>query len=75
MDVEANVGKGIESLPALTQQQISEVSQPIQQPPVKKGPPKIPMLPMRGLGMSTLIKENGKTQEEMDVEANVGKGI
>ena len=30
---------------------------------------------MRGLGMSTLIKENGKTQEEMDVEANVGKGI
>jgi len=25
-------------------------------------------LKVGGLGMSTLIKENGKTQEEMDVE-------
>jgi hypothetical protein len=30
--------------------------------------PFIPSLKVGGLGMSTLIKENGKTQEELDVE-------
>ncbi len=35
---------------------------------VKKAP-FIPALKVGGLGLSTLIKENGKTQEEMDVDA------
>ncbi len=38
--------------------------------PVKKAP-FVPALKISGLGLSTLVKENGKTQEEMDVDAQV----
>lgn len=40
-------------------------------PPPKQNPlPKMGFkLQLGGLGLSSLIKENGKTQEEMDVEA------
>lgn len=31
-------------------------------------------LSLGGLGLSTLVKENGKTQEELDVDATVNKG-
>ena len=31
-------------------------------------------LQLGGLGLSTLVKENGKTQEEIDVEAQVKEG-
>lgn len=40
----------------------------LDQQPVKKGPPVIPSLKVGGLGFSTIVKENGKTQEELDVE-------
>jgi len=33
--------------------------------------PVIPMLKTTGLGLSTLIKDGGKTQEEMDVENQI----
>ena len=32
-------------------------------------------LTLTGIGMSTIKNDQGKTQEELDVEANVGKGI
>ena len=31
-------------------------------------------LSLGGLGLSTLVKENGKTQEELDVDATVKQG-
>jgi arsenate reductase-like glutaredoxin family protein len=31
----------------------------------------IPMLKVQGLGFSNLIRENGKTQEELDVDSQV----
>ena len=37
--------------------------------PVKK--PFVPILKVGGLGLSTLVTHNGKTQEEMDVENHV----
>jgi len=40
----------------------------VQGAPIKKMP-FIPSLKVGGLGMSTLVKEGGKTQEEMDVES------
>ena len=42
-----------------------------QQPP----PPQKPAfkLSLGGLGFSNLVKENGKTQEELDVDAQVAK--
>jgi hypothetical protein len=49
----------------------SEQPEPVAQPQVKKGPPMIPSLKVGGLGLSTLIKDNGKTQEEMDVDQQV----
>ena len=42
--------------------------------PVKRKPFIPPLLGAKNLGMSTLVKENGKTQEEIDVENQV-KGI
>ena len=43
-----------------------------QQPAAAKKKPFIPpLLGAKNLGMSTLIQENGKTQEEMDVENQV----
>ena len=40
------------------------------QPRVKK-PFYIPLLQTGGLGLSTILQENGKTQEENDVDAQV----
>jgi hypothetical protein len=37
-------------------------------PPTEQKKPFIPSLKVGGLGFSTLIKDNGKTQEEQDVE-------
>jgi len=31
--------------------------------------PFVPMLKTAGLGLSTIVKDGGKTQEELDVEA------
>ena len=52
-----------------------------QQPPVQPGPaqpqarkPFVPSLKVGGLGLSTLVKEHGKTQEELDVENEVKHG-
>ena len=33
----------------------------------------IPSLKVGGLGLSTLVKDNGKTQEELDVENQVNQ--
>lgn len=53
---------------------VNQVNQPSQAPaPVKKKPFIPPLLGAKNLGMSTLIQENGKTQEEMDVD-NLVKG-
>lgn len=50
----------------------SAISEPVQPPsnPVHKKPV-IPMLKTGGLGFSTIIKEGGKTQEELDVESQI----
>ena len=48
-----------------------------QAPPPPKQNPLTKMgfkLQLGGLGLSTLVKENGKTQEEIDVEAQVKQG-
>ncbi len=45
--------------------------QKIVEQPVKK--PFIPSLKTAGLGLSTIAKEGGKTQEELDVESQVKK--
>jgi len=37
--------------------------------------PFIPELKVGGLGLSTLLKENGKSAEEMDADAQVKEGI
>jgi hypothetical protein len=47
---------------------IIESNVSLDQQPIKKGPPVIPSLKVGGLGFSTIVKENGKTQEELDVE-------
>ena len=36
--------------------------------------PLVPSLKVGGLGLSTLVKDNGKTQEELDVEQQVNRG-
>ena len=38
------------------------------QPPIAKKKPLIPSLKVGGLGLSSIVKEDGKTQEELDVE-------
>ena len=45
------------------------MTQPTQ--PQKKKPFIPPLTGAKNLGMSTLMNENGKTQEELDVEATV----
>jgi len=45
-----------------------DLSQQEPAPPAKKKPFIPPLLGAKNLGMSTLIGDNGKTQEEMDVD-------
>ena len=49
-------------------------SGPSQALPQKKKPFIPPLLGAKNLGMSTLVQENGKTREEMDVD-NLVKGV
>ena len=47
--------------------------QPSDSQSIQQKKPLIPSLKVGGLGISTLVKEGGKTQEELDVE-NLVKG-
>lgn len=59
LDVESQVKQGQTQMapPAVTQQAVKK--------------PFIPMLKTGGLGFSTLVKDGGKTQEEIDVENQI----
>ena len=70
MDVD-NLVKGCVTKP--TPQPSAVDTQPAPPAPAKKKPFIPPLLGAKNLGMSTLIQENGKTQEEMDVD-NLVKG-
>ena len=61
LDVESQVKQN-------NQQAAPQAAPPVQQTAKK---PIIPMLNTGGLGFSTLVKEGGKTQEELDVESQV----
>ena len=70
LDVENEVTHGKQPQPSAPfQPQNSQATAEEPKKPARK--PFVPALKVGGLGLSTLVKDGGKTQEELDVAAQV----